>query len=475
MQLIAYTIKKQNSQPLYQQLIDQIKSAIHEQRLQKGDKLPSKRRLSQYLQISQNTIETAYSQLIAEGYIESVSKVGFFVNVQAGDTLLDKRSDFCKNLQKSPKITPLNKSQYKVDFNPNRIDSQHFPFEKWKKLSKQILNKSHRHLLHLSDTQGDLSLREQLASYLSASRGVRCEAEQIMITSGVEQLIQCLMLILEQKYSKPLVYGMEEFGYRIVENVLRLYQKRWVKLSINAEDKRLDLADFLQKNIDVAYLTPSHQYPFGSVLNIEQRQQLLEWAKEKPTRYLIEDDYDGEFRYQGKPIPSLQSLDQADKVIYFGSLSKLLMPSIRISFMVLPKSLLQDYQPIKQHFNCSVSRLDQQMVCLFMQQGFFEQHINRMRKLYRNKMEQLCRVLTPYSHKITYYGESSGFYLLIELKNETRSSKQLMDLAEQSKIKIYPINWQNKPLFVLGFGDLNERELEQGIAILLENWGVKKD
>ncbi|PID51308.1 MAG: GntR family transcriptional regulator [Pasteurellales bacterium] len=473
MQLIAYTIDKQNSQPLYQQLINQIKSAIHEQRLQKGDKLPSKRRLSQYLQISQNTIETAYSQLIAEGYIESVSKVGFFVNVQAGDTLLDKRSDFYTNLQKEPKISPLNKPHYKVDFSPNRVDSRHFPFEKWKKLSKQILNKNHRHLLHLSDTQGDLLLREQLASYLSAARGVRCEAEQIIITSGVEQLIQCLMLILEHKYSQSLVYGIEEFGYRVVENVLKLYQKKWVKLSLNIENKRLDLNDFLQKNIDIAYLTPSHQYPFGSVLNIEQRQRLLEWAKEQPTRYLIEDDYDGEFRYQGKPIPSLQSLDQADKVIYFGSLSKLLMPSIRISFMVLPKSLLKDYQRIKQHFNCSVSRLDQQMVYLFMQQGFFEQHINRMRKLYRNKMEQICCVLESYRHKISYYGESSGFYLLIELKNEKRSSKQLIDLAEQNKIKIYPIDWQNKQFFVLGFGDLSEEELENGIRKLLSSWGIK--
>ncbi|MDP8163258.1 PLP-dependent aminotransferase family protein [Pasteurella skyensis] len=470
MQLIAYTINKSISEPLYIQLIEQIKQAIHEQRLQKGDKLPSKRRLSQHLQISQNTIETAYSQLMAEGYIESVPKVGFFVNVQAGDTLLGKRSDPNKNLQKMDNIIPLRGKKYRFDFNINRIDSRHFPFEKWKKLNKQILNKSHCDLLHLSDPQGDKILREQLASYLNAARGVRCDAEQIIVTSGVEQLLQILMLLFEKKHQQTLIYGIEAFGYRVVENIFKLYKKRWVKLPLDPQSKRLDVNNFLQKKIDIAYLTPSHQYPFGGVLDIEQRQQLLEWVKAESSRYLIEDDYDGEFRYQGKPIPSLQSLDQADKVIYFGSLSKLLMPAIRISFMVLPKSLLSDYQPIKQSFNCSVSRLDQQMVSLFMQQGFFEQHINRMRKRYRNKMEKLCRILDSYRHKIRYYGESSGFYLLIELIKDTRSSKELIELAEQNKIKIYPIEWQNRRLFVIGFGDLTEEELEKGMVMLLNSW-----
>ncbi|MBR0573246.1 MULTISPECIES: PLP-dependent aminotransferase family protein [Pasteurellaceae] len=472
MQLIAYTINKSSTEPLYIQLIEQIKYAIHEQRLQKGDKLPSKRRLSQHLQISQNTIETAYSQLMAEGYIESVPKVGFFVNVQAGDTLLSKRSDPNKNLQKMINIIPPKSKKYCFDFNPNRIDSRHFPFEKWKKLNKKILNKNHSDLLHLNDPQGDQILREQLANYLNTARGVQCEAEQIVLTSGVEQLLQILMILFEKKHSQTLIYGIETFGYRVVENIFKLYQKYWIKLPLEPQSKRLDVASFLQKKIDVAYITPSHQYPFGGVLNIEQRQQLLEWVKAEPSRYLIEDDYDGEFRYQGKPIPSLQSLDRADKVIYFGSLSKLLMPAIRISFMVLPKSLLSDYQPIKQSFNCSVSRFDQQIVSLFIQQGFFEQHINRMRKRYRNKMEQLCRILTLYHDTIRYYGESSGFYLLIELIKDTRSSKQLVALAEQDKIKIYPIDWQNKQLFVLGFGDLSEEELERGIKKLLSSWGI---
>ncbi len=258
----------------------------------------------------------------------------------------------------------------------------------------------------------------------------------------------------------------------MVENFLNINEKQAIKLTLSPTSKLLDLPDFLQKNLDIAYITPSHQYPFGGVLDIEQRQQLLQWVKQKETRYLIEDDYDGEFRYKGKPIPSLQSLDNADKVIYFGSFSKLLMPSIRISFMVLPKPLLPQYEKIAQCINCSVSRLDQQIVTQFMKQGFFEQHINRMRKYYRHKMEALCRIIARYPNNIRYYGESSGFYLLIELLNESRTLEQLTELARKEKIKVYPISWRERQFFVIGFGDLDVETLECGMIKLLRLWGL---
>ncbi|ANF70467.1 GntR family transcriptional regulator [[Haemophilus] ducreyi] len=461
MKKLSYLLNKDKKQPLYLQLYQQIKRSIYQQELQLNDKLPSKRRLSEHLQISQNTVERAYAQLLAEGYIESKARSGFLVCFQSEHTY----PTTCY----SKKITKITAStNYLLDFNPNKIDIDHFPLKQWKKCA----NLDHNTWLNSGDPQGDLNLRQQISQYLLASRGVHCEAEQIIIGAGVESCLQRLILLFQQ-LQPQMNWTMESYGYTTVEKLLNLYHKPIIKMPFSTENYPLDIGFLTQNKIDIAYLTPSHLYPFGHILTINQRQSLLEWAIAKTGRYIIEDDYDSEFRYQGKPIPSLQSLDNHGKVIYLGSFSKLLMPSLRITFLVLPKTLLNAYQQYCGFLNMTVSRLEQQRLAKFIQTGEFEKHINRMRKVYRRKMELLCQLLMPYSYCIRYYGEHSGFYLLIELYNETRSLAKLVQLAETHRIKVYPIEYQNKKLFSLGFGHLTEAQLRKGITQLFDCWQIK--
>ncbi|OOF78424.1 GntR family transcriptional regulator [Rodentibacter caecimuris] len=462
MKKLSYQLNKSAESPLYLQLYQQIKQAIHHQELALGSKLPSKRQLCDYLQISQNTVESAYNQLIAEGYIEAQPRRGFFVCFQA-----ELSFPLQKNEQNRPLVKP--ERQVKFDFNPNKIDSRHFPWKLWQKCARFQRNiAQQQQCLALGDKQGDLELREQIANYLAASRGVRCEAEQIVIGAGVESCVQQLILLFNHCYpQRNFRYAMERYGYAKVEKLLHLYGKSVIKFPLE-----MDFSQLAQDDLNVAYLTPSHLYPFGQVLTISQRQQLLEWAGRSAERYIIEDDYDSEFRYQGKPIPALQSLDYQDKVIYLGSFSKLLMPSLRLSFMVLPKTLLVDYQHCCDFFHSPVSRFEQQRLAQFIQSGELEKHIHRMRKIYRSKMVRLCELLAPHRQKIAYYGEHSGFYLLIELLNEPRSQQQLTTLAAQRDIQLYPVDYQGRKLFSLGFGDLSEEELSEAVGALLAVWGI---
>ncbi|OBX09050.1 PLP-dependent aminotransferase family protein [Gallibacterium genomosp. 3] len=468
MKYLAYQLDKSSAQPLYLQLYQQIKDAIHQGKLVQGEVLPSKRQLCEYLKISQNTVENCYSQLLAEGYIESKPRVGYFVTTQ----LLPINVSIN---QISHQPICEQQMNWRYDFNPNVIDEQQFPFDKWKKIQKHFFTRQYAYLLGLGDKQGELNLRQQIAEYLRSARGVECSAEQIVINAGVELCLIQLMLLWQHRYpNQQAQYAMEEFGYPVVEKLWQSYAHQVLKLPIDNQTLKVDLSVLSEHDIDLLYITPSHQYPFASVLSVNERQQLLSWASQKAGRYLIEDDYDSEFRYQGKPIPALKSLDQHDKVIYLGSFSKLMMPSIRISFMVLPESLLHSYRQAINFFNPSVSRLDQNVLADFMAQGQFEKHINRMRKHYRRKMDVLCQYLKQYAEKIRFFGESSGFYLLIELLDESRSIGELTELATQQQIKVYPIHFYQRRLFVLGFGNFTEKELLEGIEALCQCWQIKK-
>ncbi|MFD0965522.1 PLP-dependent aminotransferase family protein [Seminibacterium arietis] len=467
MKKLNYHLDKNIQTPLYLQLYQQIKLAICQQKLIYGEALPSKNKLKDYLKISRNTVEGAYNQLSAEGYIQSKPRKGFFVCFK-----IDQHIQLHKKVKKLPHL--LSNKSIKFDLNPHKIDSRRFPFQAWKKCGRLCYNSSKRELLHLGDPKGDLNLRLEIANYLSASRGVNCVAEQIIIAAGVESCLQQLILLFNQIDPKQhFIYAMESLGYEKVEKLLHLHDKPVVKLPINSSEQGINLAFLEQQRVNVAYLTPSHLYPFGQVMSISQRHQLLEWANAAPNRYIIEDDYDSEFRYKGKPIPSLQSLDFHERVIYFGSFSKLIMPVLRTSFMVLPENLLQQYEKYCNFSHSTVSRFEQQRLANFMQQGEFERHIHRMRTAYRRKMELLCSLLHPYKNEISYYGEHSGVYLLIELLDEHRTSTELSQIALQNDIQVYPIEYSSRHLFVLGFGDLTETELESAVKKLLIIWGYE--
>lgn len=464
MDMLSCNLERGSETPLYEQLYAFIREEIMDGRISYGTKLPSKRKLAEFLIISQNTVEQAYDQLVAEGYIEGIPRKGFFV-------LAHEDLEFVQPIR-SEKASKQEEQQIKYNFHPNRIDTENFPFAKWRKYAKNIIDKENQSLLLMGDWRGERILREEIAHYIYQARGVRCSPDDIILGAGIETLLQQLILLL----GNNVAYGVEDPGYHAIARILKNYPNDVYPLDV--DDKGVQVERLENSGLDVVYVTPSRHFPYGSVLSSNRRIKLLNWAASAENRYIIEDDYDSEFRYVGKSIPSLQSMDQNEKVIYLGTFSKSLIPSLRISYMVLPKQLMKIYKGKLSFFQCSVSRIDQHILAQFMKEGDFEKHLNRMRKVYRRKMEQTLEVLKPYEPIVEVVGDLSGFHLVLKVKNNM-SEKELVESALQGNLKIYPLssyllesNNDSEPIIILGFAGIPETELEKAIGLLLASWGI---
>ncbi|WP_028391312.1 MocR-like pyridoxine biosynthesis transcription factor PdxR [Bacillus cihuensis] len=463
MNMLSCVLNREITVPLYEQLYDYIKTEIIEGRLEFQTKLPSKRKLAQHLHISGNTVETAYEQLAAEGYLEVKPRKGYYVMDLEDLEYAGVKSD----------ILPIHelKKSYDYHFHPSQIDTEHFPFAQWRKNAKNAMDVANQELLLLGDAQGEYSLRREIATYLYHARGVICEPEQIVVGAGIEILLQQLVLLFERNS----VYGVEDPGYHLFQKIIRSYGNPAFPLEVDEDGIKVES---IEKNkIDVVYVTPSHHFPYGSVLSINRRTKLLNWASSSKHRFIIEDDYDSEFRYTGKSIPSLQSMDQFEKVIYLGSFSKSLIPSLRISYMVLPKSLMNQYKEKFSFYHSTVSRIDQQILTDFMIQGDFEKHLNKMRKLYRRKLDSVLTLLKPYQDKISIIGERSGLHIVLVVNNGMDETT-LIDQAAKESIKIYPMSAYSiekkidaLPEIILGFAGIPEAKLEDAIQLLIHSWG----
>ncbi len=460
---LACNLQRKSTIPLYEQLYLYIKTEIIEGRLSYGTKLPSKRQLIDVLQISQNTVEAAYDQLRAEGYIEVIPRKGYYV--QAFEEL-----EYVASTQVEDDQREETQSDILYNFHHSHIDTEHFPFTQWRKYVKNTIDESHQDLLLNGNSQGELILRREIAGYLYDARGVKCSPEQIVVGAGAEILLQQLFLLFDEKT----VYGVEDPGYHLILQMLQVHPNEVHPLEIDLEGVKIKSIE--QSSIDVVYVTPSQHFPYGTVLHVNRRRKLLNWANSKEGRYIIEDDYDSEFRYSGKTIPSLQSMDTNDKVIYLGSFSKSLMPSLRISYMVLPKSLLKRYQTQITFYHSTVSRIDQYALSQFMADGEFEKHLNRMRKIYRRKLEKVIQLLKPYEKEFTIIGEQSGLHIILDVHNGMNEDT-LVKKAAQAKLKVYPLsaysieNLDKKaPKIILGFAGIPENKLEHAISLLLDAW-----
>ncbi|MGM8366393.1 PLP-dependent aminotransferase family protein [Virgibacillus sp. W0181] len=466
MDMLACHLNRSNDIPLYEQLYDFIKQEITEGRLEYGSKLPSKRKLSEFLKVSQNTVENAYGQLIAEGYIEGLPRKGYFV-------LAYEDLEYVQTETNTANEKSNDKKEINYYFHPSRIDTEHFPFAQWRKYARDTIDPIHHSLLLLGDKQGEKQLREQIAHYLYHARGVKCTAEQIIIGAGSDILLQQLILLLD----KHTIYGVENPGYHVILHILESYRNKVHPLEVDDDGVQIESVE--QTNIDAVYVTPSHHFPYGSVLSVNRRIKLLNWAAEKENRYIVEDDYDSEFRYSGKSIPSLQSMDHREKVVYLGSFSKSLIPSLRISYMVLPNHLLEKYKAKElSYYHCSVSRIDQHILSQFMKEGEFEKHLNRMRKIYRRKLEKTLDILKPYKNKVDVIGEHSGLHIVLNVKNGMQE-QELVQQAWKAGIKIHPLSSyllekesDPSPKMILGFAGIPETELETALELLLESWGI---
>ncbi|MGE7689862.1 PLP-dependent aminotransferase family protein [Lysinibacillus sp. NPDC097214] len=456
-----------NEEPLYFQLYKYIKVEIQNGNILAKTKLPSQRSLAKHLNISRNTVDAAYQQLLAEGYVVSREREGIYVvefekdyfqinSVKFDNTILKS------NQEKDPTVIEF-------DFNYGDINLKDFPYKIWRKLSMQSLNEEQDHLFLYGDAQGELKLRGYIAKYLYEARGVKCSADQIVIGAGLQYLtgIVCNLIGREK------LFGMEDPGYY---RVRYLFKDNGIRIKpIHLDDYGISIAHLRNSKVKAVYVTPSHQFPIGTVMPISRRLELLEWAN-KENAYIIEDDYDGEFRYAGKPIPALQGLDSYDNVIYMGTFSKSLIPSIKLSYMVLPRKLINLYIE-NSYYVQTVSRFHQHTLQLFMESGHWERHLSKSRNSYKKRYEALLKAINQIlGSKVKIYGASGGLHILVE-PNNSMSEDELIETAKMKGVKVYPVSifYANPPekqtaKVLLGFANIDEEKIYKGIELLKNAW-----
>lgn len=464
--MLVLELDKNSDMPLYEQIYDKIRIDITEDKLPVGRKLPSKRKLGEFLAVSQTTIELAYGQLIAEGFISSIPRKGYYVQE------IEELS-YVQPVDEKKQIIPIVREKIEIDFSPGHIDTHAFPFTQWRRHAKDIIDSNYQELLLLGDPHGDIELREEIARYLYHSRGVNCTPEQIIVGSGTEQLMPLVIRIL----GIDATYAIEDPGYPLTHHVF--YHNNREAIPIKVDEEGIDVQALHNSGATIAYVTPSHQFPTGTVLSVARRTALLNWATAKDNHYIIEDDYDSEFRYVGRPIPSLQGMDKGDRVIYISTFSKSLMPSLRIAYMVLPDALLNRYREAFIHYSSTVPRLDQHILAHFMKAGQFSRHLNRMRTTYRKKLHLLIDTLQLYAPAISFSGEEAGMHIIVTVHTK-KSEDDLIQVAEKNGIQIYGLNKYRtnrvveEPSFIIGFGGLAVDTIPHSIHTLMNIWEIKR-
>lgn len=452
---------------LYEQIYESVKGEIQKGNIRCGERLPSTRLLSRQLDVSRSTAQMAYEQLLSEGYIEAVPCRGYFVC----------RMEELYHLQQEPseREEPEKKdeTECRYDFSPNGIDLDHFPYATWRKLSREVLQDGQKELFHLGDPKGEYALRAAISSYLHQARGVNVRPSRIIIGAGNDYL----QMLLSRMLGNGRRIALESPGYRHAWEIFR--RLGYDCCTVSMDRSGMDVQELRQSGADTAYVMPSHQYPMGIVMPVRRRQELLQWAEEKEGRYIIEDDYDSEFRYIGKPIPALQGMDTNRKVIYIGTFSKSITPSLRVSYLVLPTPLLERYEQIGRCFSCTVSRTDQKLLQLFMERGYFERHLNKMRAVYKNKHDTLLAELKKRKGIGKISGERSGVHVLVQPEGGL-SGQELAKRAKEAGIRVYPLSeyciggTPCEPTVILGFAAMKEEEIPEAVALLAEGWKMEK-
>ncbi len=446
--------------PLYLQVYEFYKEKIVQGEFKSGEKLPSKRQLSETLGISINTVSKAYYLLEEEGFINPKERSGYFVE--------QLNNSFSKKVPtKVYENSTTETFKAKYDFSSSSIDTELFPYYTFSKLYKEVIESENENILINSETNGKLEFRKSISKYLRETRGLDTNPENIVISSGMEYLFEIIFYI----FSNDKTFGIENPGYDILPSMIE--SRGFDFKSINISKEGIDISSLLKSNIDLLCVTPSHQFPTGNIMSINNRLEVLNWANSKTSRYIIEDDYDSEFKYVGKPIDPLKKLDTKDKVIYLGSFSKSLAPSLRISYMILPSSLIKILKEDAPFFICSVPVIEQIVMAKFIGNGHFERHLNKMRRIYKKKRELLIENLSKKNKVLDISGADSGLHIVVEFETD-KTDEEILEKAKDKGIKIQSLseffndkNSTSKSKFLLGFGGLSKDDLEEGVNELL--------
>lgn len=557
--MLTLELHKNKSTPLYMQIYSYIKSEVLARRLKAGNKLPSKRALAAQLGISTITIEGAYGQLMAEGYIYAKAKSGYYISPlesiqQADDSAADffqhntlgdaqlfsgpekisYESGYTDNMpgasgtvnmaglsnspstsgifvpsslqstntalshasseiSSRPSITSTSMpssstisskgrmshestaqtSCATIDLSSNNILPESFPFSIWTKLMRHTMSENQALLLTKSPTAGIYSLRCAIAEHLLRFRGMHIQPEQIIIGAGTEYLYELIIKLI----GRDKIYCVEDPGYHKLQ---RIYTDNGACcFSLPIDQQGMSVTALNAVRCDVIHISPSHHFPTGIITPVSRRYELLGWAT-SGQRYIIEDDYDTEFRLVGKPIPSLFSMDMSSKVIYMNTFSKSLTSTIRISYMVLPMPLMEEFNRRLGYLSCTVSTFEQYTLAEFINQGYFERHINRMRNNYKKLRQLLLKELLahPEHDKIQILQQASGLYFLLKI-NTTLSDRDLRSRLQQNGVHLQSLQhyYQNRQAapehtFVVNYSSLTEKDIPRAVAALFDSLAI---
>ena len=443
--MLTYDLDKRGNKTMYEYLYELIKEDIADGKLKADEKLPSKRGLSQHLQISVKTVENAYEQLLLEGYIRSEEKRGYYVNKIA--VVTSGAPGYAAPVKRFQEET------YLADLTANNIRYDRFPFATWAKVMRETLTDYNTSLLKTVPFNGVLQLREAIADHLNRYRGMQVSADHIIIGAGTEYLYNRLLQLL----GPDVKFGVD-WDY------------------VNIDDKGMKVDELRMKDINVAHVSPEHHFPIGLVMPVARRQELLNWAAEEPGRYIIEDDFDCEFRMQGKPIPSIQSRDRSHRVIYMNTFSKTMVPSLRIGYMVLPEKLMEKYISTMNFYSCTVSGFEQYAMAAFIEKGYFERHIKRLVNDYRGRREKICRMFreSRLNEISTIYQDDAGTHFLLHVKTSL-SDVEIKWAVRQKGILINCLSEycfadadKYHGILVIHYSDMDEATLKLVIAAFEE-------
>ena len=430
--MLTYDLEKRGSLARYDYLYRCIKEDILSGRLKAGEKLPSKRTLATHLNTAVVTVENAYAQLEAEGYLNAREKRGYFVNpVETGPVRENPAEAREKNREQR---------EWRLDLRGTGSGTEGFPFSVWARLMRRILTERGAELLQATPHNGVYPLRQAIARHLYQFRGISAAPEQIVVGAGTEYLYNLIVQLL----GRDLLYRVEDPGYSKAARIYGLNGAGCIPLPMDSRGVRPQEVE--ERGVQILHISPNHQFPTGTVTPILRRQALLRWAEEQ-RGYIIEDDYDSEFRFTGRPIPAMKSIDAAGRVIYMNTFSRSLAPSLRVSYMVLPPSLMEEYPRRLGFYSCTVPAMEQYTLASFLEEGYFESHVNRMRVFYRNRRDEVLAAIgqSPLSGRCRVLGEEAGLHFLLELETEREDSWLSREMEARGVRLSFLTDYQQRP------------------------------
>ncbi|MBR3796835.1 MAG: PLP-dependent aminotransferase family protein [Clostridia bacterium] len=450
--MFTCTLDSKSKTTLTDQLYLALRDEIAGGRMAPGARMPSKRQLAEHLRVSTATIEAAYGRLVSEGYCESRPRSGMYV---------------AQALPGGSVAVPLQQTPVRWDFSTGAADAEHFPYATWARLMREVLSEQNTALLLSGDPQGSSGLRHEIAAMMHSLRGIDVSPESIVLGAGTEVLVTALASLL----GRDKLFAVEDPGYSRVRRILVASGARIAPTPLL--DGAIDVRALYTSGAGAAYVTPSHQFPLGGEMSMSQRTALLRWATETGG-YILEDDYDSEFRFSGVSVPALRALDQGGQVIYMNTFARTLAPGLRLSFMALPDALIDRYRAL--HAACTVPGFEQETLRKFIGGGYLERHVARMRVIYRSRLLALERVVQTLG-----LGEvapcEAGLYALLNVGGKT-PAQELVPLAAHAGVKLTRLadhgvmqtGAESERVVLLGFAGMDECAIEEGLKALKKAW-----